>query len=219
MNKILFQTNLTYYDRESKQKWVADKYSEILTGRILDVGADEGYIEKHLIDAEYYCIGLGGKNPKVINLDLEKENIPFEDNYFDCAMCLDVLEHLENVHACFDELCRVSNEWLIVSLPNPYNDLLNYFRSGKYMNREKNMKFYGLPKERESDRHKWFFSALEAADFISYRAEKNGFAVYDFFTVEDNSIAEVLNIKACCPDFDLKEICFGTLWWVLKKTQ
>lgn len=132
-------------------------------------------------------------------------------------MCLDVLEHLENIHACFDELCRVSAEWIIISLPNPYNDLLNYFRSGKYMNREKNMKFYGLPKEREADRHKWFFSAYEAREFVSCRAKKNGFSIYDFFTGEDLSIAKVLNKKACFSGFNIKEVCAGTLWWVLKR--
>ena len=85
------------------------------------------------------------------------------------------------------------------------------------MNREKNMKFYGLPKEREADRHKWFFSAYEAREFVSYRAKKNGFSIYDFFTGEDRSIAKVLNTKACFPGFNIKEVCAGTLWWVLKR--
>lgn len=218
MSKRVFHTDLIYTDRETKQKWVSKKYRSILKGKILDVGADEGHILKYLPqDVIYKGVGLGGINPDIVKIDLEKENLPFVNNEFDCVMCLDVLEHLENIHSCFDEICRISAEWIIISLPNPYNDLLNYFRSGKYMNREKNMKFYGLPKEREVDRHKWFFSAIEAKEFISYRAYKNGFEVYDYYAEKDNSISDVLNMNVCFSSMDMDEIATGTMWWVLKK--
>ena len=83
---------------------------------------------------------------------------------------MDVLEHLDNIHEIFDELCRVSSKYIIISLPNPYNDFMNFiFKGTKY---NKNLKFYGLEPEKEVDRHKWFFSSTEANNFINKRSEK-----------------------------------------------
>lgn len=58
---MIFQTDFVYTDRETKQKWVSEKYKPILKGKILDVGADEGYIQKYLPhDVIYTGIDLGG---------------------------------------------------------------------------------------------------------------------------------------------------------------
>lgn len=103
-----FNTDFYYINRETKAKYIWLKYKRIFKGKILDVGADKCHIKRYLEkNTSYLGIGLGG-NPDV-SVDLEKEKIPFNDNSFDCVLCTDVLEHLENIHEIFDELCRVSS--------------------------------------------------------------------------------------------------------------
>jgi len=167
-----FRTDYVYVDRETKAQYVWLKYQPILRGNgILDVGADECYLKQYLDDeASYWGIGLRGHPDQQV--DLEKEKIPFPDNSFDCVLCLDVLEHLNNIHEIFDELCRVSRRWVIVSLPNPWRSFWSCLRSGDYYP-GRPMKFYGLPLEPPEDRHKWFFSSEAAEKFIIYRAAKN----------------------------------------------
>ncbi len=170
-----FVTSFRYSDRVSKARYVWLKYRPILKGRILDVGADECHLKQHLPEDTEYCgIGLGGSPDRQV--DLEKEGIPFPDDSFDCVLCLDVLEHLENIHALFDDLCRVTRRYLIISLPNPWSRLWHTLAGGDYRPGQA-LKFYGLPLERPEDRHKWFFSSEEAERFILYRAGKNGMRV------------------------------------------
>jgi len=175
-----FQTDYYYTDRETKAKYVWLKYRSILKGRILDVGADEGYLKKYLpAETDYWGIGLGGHPDQVVNL--EKEKIPFPEHSFDCVLCLDVLEHLDNIHEIFDELCRVSRNYVIISLPNPWAGFLGMLRAGNYRP-DQPMKFYGLPPEPPEDRHKWFFSYKEAKNFVLHRAMKNNMRVVQMDT-------------------------------------
>lgn len=170
-----FSTDFQYTSRENKARYVWLKYQPTLKGRILDVGADECYLKEYLpAGVEYWGIGLGGNPDQQVNLETEK--VPFPDNSFDCVLCLDVLEHIENIHEIFDELCRVSRHYVIVSLPNPWASFYTMILSKNY-SREIALKYYGLPLERPLDRHKWFFSGDEAENFIRYRANKNGMQV------------------------------------------
>jgi SAM-dependent methyltransferase len=172
---LRFETDFRYTDRETKAQYVWLKYRPLLKGRILDVGADECYLRQYLDeDADYWGVGLGGYPDQQV--DLENEKIPFPDNSFDCVLCLDVLEHLDNIYEVFDELCRVSRHYGITSLPNPWRDFWSCLRSGDYYPGQP-MKFYGLPLEPPEDRHKWFFSNEEAEKFIIYRAAKNGMRI------------------------------------------
>lgn len=230
---MIFNTSYVYTSRETKSEFVYQKYREILKGKILDIGADECHLKNHLSsNVEYVGIGLGN-NPDLIKVDLEKDKIPFPDNSFDCVLCLDVLEHLENIHEMFDEICRVSQKWVVISLPNPYSDLMNYFRLGRYKGGPKNMKFYGLPLEREPDRHKWFFSSIEAREFVEYRAIKNNMSIVDVYIqgkghdglFKAKSWREKFKLKKIIEyrnymfrkGFDFHEIYESISWWVLKK--
>lgn len=227
MSKIIFPQIPEYTDRESKQKYTFDKYEQILKGKILDVGADQQHLKKYLpAEVEYTGIDIEGSG-EVRKVDLEKEKVPFADRAFDCVVCLDVLEHVENTHEVFDELCRVSQDWVLISLPNPYSGFMAYLERGQY-SPGRNIKYYGLTTEREIDRHKWFFSASEAREYVAYRAEKNGYEVYDLFIQNEGadglppSEIEAEKIKQARallfggnPNYpDLYE---GTQWWVLKR--
>ncbi len=220
-----FQTDYLYTDRETKAQYVWRKYQSLLNGRILDVGADECYLKHYLPKgAEYIGIGLGGTPD--YRVDLEKESIPFGDNSFDCVLCLDVLEHLENIHEVFDEVCRVTGKNVIIALPNPWNSLLNSWKNGEYRPGQP-IKYYGLPVEKPIDRHKWFFSIEEAENFIRYRAEKNQMHIIQMDsggTAFRKSLYDTLRFvtylflfRGLKTNTQIKNTSAGTLWVVLEK--
>lgn len=221
----MFETDYQYTDRRTKAKYVWLKYHRILTGRILDVGADACYLKEHLGPGIDYCgIGLGDQVDQVV--DLEKHDLPFPDKSFSSVICLDVLEHVDNIHSVFDEVCRVSERYVIVSLPNAWLDFYNMLRRGEYRPGQP-MKFYGLPVEPPPDRHKWFFSPEEAERFVRYRAEKNDMRIlqedYEGSANEGSDWKGVLRTWArrvlVRPDLPVKNLYAGTLWVVLERNQ
>ncbi|MEM8857641.1 MAG: methyltransferase domain-containing protein [Chloroflexota bacterium] len=170
-----FKSKLQYTSRRGKLAFVWDKYQSILTGKILDVGSDENHLKNYLpSNVSYWGIGLGGNPDQVV--DLSEGQIPFEDRSYNCVLCLDVLEHLENAHQIFDELCRVSDKYVIISLPNSWRSLMLATLFGQ--NEEvRPLKYYGMPVNAEIDRHRWFLSYDEAAEFVKGRAKLNGYKV------------------------------------------
>lgn len=205
--------NWFYKNREERSKWLAERFSkEILDSKnLLDIGcynADlKSFIPKKTI---YTGIDISGKPDIFINLD-EIEKLPFGDNEFDTVICADVLEHIENIHLIFDEICRVSAKQIIITLPNAYAGIPEFIRGKKYtkdINKRKQFgkysKFYGLPLEKPVDRHHWFFSYDEAVDFIEYRIKKYNFKI--------NIIESEWNYKK----FSFKRVMFGLLRLVNK---
>jgi SAM-dependent methyltransferase len=231
-DRIKFKTDYIYTDRETKARFVYEKYKSILKGKILDVGADQCSLRKHLPeDVEYTGIGLGG-NPDLISIDLEKEKIPFPDNSFDCVLCLDVLEHLENIHDIFDNLCKITKKWLVVSLPNPWAVFMDCLQKSKYKE-DRNIKFYGLTEEREDDRHKWFFSSSEANAFVRHKADKNNMELCDLYIENESrdglftprNWKDKIRLKLITKarrllfreDLHFPDLYEGTQWYVLRK--
>jgi SAM-dependent methyltransferase len=217
-----FHTDFKYTSRKNKPEYVWQKYREILQGRILDVGADECGLKKFLSEGtEYIGIGLGGSVD--VEIDLEKEKLPYEDNSFDCVLCLDVLEHLDNIHEVFDELCRVTKKYLIISLPNPWASFMGMLRRGYYKRTELPMKFYNLPTDPPIDRHKWFYGVHEAERFFKERGRMNGMEILQM----DRVYAD-LNLKrrlyrmalklVVHKDVDIDSLWSGSVWAVLVKT-
>lgn len=218
-----FRTDFVFTDRESKGRYVWLRYQSILRGAVLDVGADERHLAKHLpSEVSYTGIGLGGSPD--IELDLELGRLPFEDDRFDCVLCLDVLEHLEGAHAMFDELCRVSRRHVIISLPNPHWEFYRMLREGNYCE-GRHLKFYGLPPEPPEDRHRWFFSVEEAKAFISHRAKSQGMEILELHANPNADRRYGLRgrIEAIAQrilfgrTFDPANIWAGPLWAVLEK--
>ena len=217
-----------YHDRESKQKAVAIRFNQYLFGKVLDVGADEGYLSKHLSsETEYTGVGLGGKNRSIIKMDLEKDPFAFENSSFDCVICLDVLEHLDNLHEVLDKLFSLSRNYIIISLPNPWQAFLMCL--WKKYNETQNTKFYGLPVVKPVDRHKWFFSPSEAHSLIVSVAREKHCSIVEYYL--EGSIAnersfpkkmakKILQLAALLffrSDFSVDDLFGGTSWWVLKK--
>jgi SAM-dependent methyltransferase len=73
--------------------------------RVLDVGSGFGHMAsllKFFFNSQVYCIDFQEKLESILShrgisfkcIDLEKEKIPFDDNYFDLILFCEVIEHL-----------------------------------------------------------------------------------------------------------------------------
>lgn len=111
-----------------------DKISIILnylsnkSGKLLDVGFGNGYLEKKLNNFELYGIDTSKKSVQSLNNNVRGTfkvgsilNIPSKEKLFDYILCLDVLEHIspDNLFSALAELNRVLKHGgvLIVSVP------------------------------------------------------------------------------------------------------
>ena len=137
-----------YTDRESRARWVADKYIPFLAASVLDVGAWEQHLRKYLPRGSRY-VGIDRAGSPDVRGNLDAGAIPFKDGAFECVICTEVLEHLEHIHAVFDDLIRVSRRWVIVSLPNCWATARWTVLTGRTVA----PKFYGLPVDPPEDRH------------------------------------------------------------------
>jgi 2-polyprenyl-3-methyl-5-hydroxy-6-metoxy-1,4-benzoquinol methylase len=228
---VRFQTDFVYMGRATKAEYVWRKYGEILQGRVLDVGADQCQLKGYLDESVVYTGMDLSDEPGIIRVNLEREPIPAEDGAFDAVLCLDVLEHLENVHEVFAELCRVTSGWLILSLPNPFGAFFDYMVSLKH-EAGGNLQHYGLPLERPSHWHKWFFAASQAKAFVAAFAEANGMEIVQLDSEGRDpsplrlprSLGDLAEMKNCLLErllfrngSYLKDLHVKTIWWVLRK--
>jgi SAM-dependent methyltransferase len=211
-SEVRYRTAIRYTDRRSKALYIADKYAALLTGSVLDVGCDEAPLRK-LVHQPVKYMGIDIRPGSDLVLDLDQQNLPLEDRSFDTVLCTDVLEHLERCHAVFDELCRVADKWVIVSLPNPLRNLLMALTEGTSGGGR--LKYYGLPVNRPADRHRWFFGAEEAAEFLRERGRRNGFEVVQL-DFEDGGCPSWRNREGL-DMLDSPNVKLGTLWCVLAR--
>jgi len=98
--------------------------------RLLDIGCGDGtlgyyaktkYKEVYGVDISEKAIDIARKRGiKTFKIDLNKETLPFPDNYFDAVTCLDVIEHIIDPRFLVKEIYRVlkKGEILIISTPN-----------------------------------------------------------------------------------------------------
>ena len=160
-----------FRNRKEKLEIISANFSHLFSGRVLDVGCDDSYL-KGLIRGEYAGIDKYGK-PDILQ-DIS-HGLPVEDKGFDTVAAFDVLEHIDNIYFVFDELCRVSRKWVIITLPNVFEwrsrllFLLGKSISGKY----------GLPQTPSLDRHRWIFSFKDAQKFVKKEAQKNDFKILE----------------------------------------
>jgi len=88
--------------------------------KVLEIGVGNGFTSKYLKE----------KKVNIITLDIDKKlnpdvvgsavNMPFGNSSFDVVACYEVLEHLpyENFPRALTEIYRVSNSYVILSLPD-----------------------------------------------------------------------------------------------------
>lgn len=170
-----------YSNREDKYTWLYMTFREIFNkaNDVLDIGCDTQKLKLYC-GKKYVGLDMSKEADVQWNLDCGKP-LPFKTKSFDVVVCLDTLEHIESIHDTFDELCRVSADYIFIILPNPYQSIVSYWnRKENEKDRKqfgKYSKFYGLPFEKPIDRHRWFYSWEESAEFVRYKAEKNDYSV------------------------------------------
>jgi len=219
--KMKFKTKVPYGNmREDRINFISKKFKNYLRESILDVGCDEGYLREIIPEKiKYVGIDIGGKPDFVINLEEEKLN-KFDDDSFYIVICSDVLEHLSNLHEVFDDLCRVSKKYIIISLPNSWVNFKYPLISGK-----KEYQRYGLPINNPVDRHKWFFNYEEALIFVKERSKMNNFDIIYHFPVpyHFNSIRhQLFNVffKFYYKNqYKYENLFYRNLWALLKKNE
>ncbi len=107
--------------------------------KILDLGCGDLWLTKYLRKLNYNVVGidksLDAKYPYTIECDAN--NLPFDDNSFDCVLMVEVVEHI-NPKTAYSEIRRVlkPNGKIIVTTPNPkfewFIELLKKLRIVKY---------------------------------------------------------------------------------------
>lgn len=202
-----------FIERAQRAGYIARRFEPYLRNKILDVGCDEAVLKMLVPEAEYYGIDIGGQPDLIV--DLEKtERLPFGDSSFDCVVCSDVLEHLENIHRVFDELVRVARWALILSLPNNWANARRPLSRGRG-----SIGFYGLPVTRPADRHRWFFNLEEARAFIEAQARRHGLTVAEMHAMEKPRWKPLRWVRRLAHATQMRYLnrYAHTLWAVLEK--
>jgi 2-polyprenyl-3-methyl-5-hydroxy-6-metoxy-1,4-benzoquinol methylase/Tfp pilus assembly protein PilF len=148
---------LRHHDAKSVEGYYQHPRRELLQAiptsarRILDVGCGAGALGKLLLEErgaeevcgiefmeEAYQRALGVLN-RVILGNIEELALPFEDGYFDCIICADVLEHLVDPEAVLRKLDRVlaPHGVIVISIPNARNyEVLQMLATGRWAYQE-----------------------------------------------------------------------------------
>jgi SAM-dependent methyltransferase len=202
-----------FTERVLRSQYIVERFSEFLHGKVLDVGCDQAVLRRLLPHLDYLGIDIRGTPDLAV--DLEKvERLPFEAGAFDCVICTDLLEHLDNLHRVFGELVRVSRRFVILSLPNNWANARRPISRGKGQ-----IGHYGLPADPPADRHKWFFSLSEAKEFVEAQTQRHPAAIRELFVTEKPRFAPMRLMRRllCGSQLQYLNRYAHTLWAVLEK--
>jgi hypothetical protein len=153
------------YTRLNRFEMVASLLKDA-SGTLADVGARDRILKKYLpASLQYKSADFDPGHDYRWNLE---NPIDCPDGSFDFVVALDVLEHVENIHAALKELIRLTRRRLFISLPNM--SFLS-FRINFLMNGEIGRKYSLLPAH-QGDRHRWLTVYPQMNAFIAEVAEK-----------------------------------------------
>lgn len=170
--------HVSFQTRSARSEYIVNRFRQFLAGKILDVGCDKALVRTLLPNVDYTGVDVVGDPDIRLNLE-DIDELPFDNGAFDCVLCSDVLEHLDNLHHIFGELVRVAKKHLIISLPNNWANARRPIARGKG-----SFGHYGLPIDPPQDRHKWFFSLSEAINFIKEQGKKYPIAILELHVNE-----------------------------------
>ena len=92
-----------YCDKKRLEKIIPHISQEM---KILDLGCGSGWLTKSLNSLQFDCVGVD-RNVEHSELFYKgtADSIPFPDNYFDCLIMIEVIEHIKP--SCYTEIDRV----------------------------------------------------------------------------------------------------------------
>lgn len=214
---IAKNANYTPYIVREEQRYtiIVEFYREYFGDEVIDVGTRNTILSDKL---GHPCSLVDKNNPELPSFDWEKEKLPYEARSFDTVVCLDVLEHVDTFHDSFYDLLRISNEYVIISLPNNWKKTFNEFIRGRGR-----WPHYGIPPEKPLDRHKWFFNTEDIEDFIYYHSARS-LGNYEIVDVQYHIPKTIPRIKllypifrSILPEYQFKNLFVETVFFVLKK--
>lgn len=202
--------------RKARLECAVQVLRSVLQGVVLDVGCDKRHLEQLVGDEiQYMGVDLWGSPDVLVNLE---HGLPFPDCSCDAVVCFDVLEHLENIHAVFDELCRVTRDYVVIGLPNVANlkYRLNFLLRGRLPGGK-----YCLPVRTPIDRHRWLFSLDEARDLVLIRGEEQGMRMIGdaMIYVEPKTVPGMLTYLLGRALHDRYAGWFAFSWWAVLRKQ
>lgn len=166
------------YSRLSKYELVAQRTAG-LTGTLVDVGARDKVLTRYLPAGALKYQSSDVVAGHDFQWDLERP-IPAPAGAFDVVVALDVLEHVEAIHAALTELIRISRQKVFLSLPNmtALAFRLHFLRHGLLSDK------YSLLPDHQGDRHRWLTSYPQVTHFVGTIAQQTGCQVaqYDLLT-------------------------------------
>lgn len=123
---------LEIFSKQTFKKSLIENAAQHKFERILDIGCGDGNFSVLLKEAsgakEVYGIEISEKGVesaksngvKAYQLDIDEDDFPFEDNYFDTIFAGEVIEHLFDPDHFLDEIYRTLREegLLVLSTPN-----------------------------------------------------------------------------------------------------
>lgn len=141
LKRILFNP-LVEYHQWRLHRFVRDAAKSLDNGsRVIDVGAGELKYKSEFAHCAYVsndlCVGDDGWNYQDIDIVSSAYDIPVEDNSFDAAICIQVLEHLDNPDDAIREFHRILKPGghLFLSAPllaGEHQQPFDFFRYTRY---------------------------------------------------------------------------------------
>jgi len=125
-------------------KTLDDMLGKLQVSSILDVGCGSAYVTNHLANLLRSTTVIGVDNNQ-LRLDIaylryphlelqfaDGTGLPFKNNQFDLVSLTQVLEHMEDPSLIINELYRVSNRYVFLSVPDDLLWRLGNLARGKY---------------------------------------------------------------------------------------
>lgn len=119
--------------------------------KVLDIGCGRGYVLDFVKAREK--VGLDVSLNELQNIPPESgikrirafaENLPFTGGYFDCVLCMDVIEHVLFLEQVVFDICRVLKKEGSLFVACPWEQDLSVYESEEYKKRFKQYDFKHL---------------------------------------------------------------------------
>lgn len=156
----------------SRIRFAANILKPIRPNSVLDIGCRDGELSEHLSGTEYHGADLVSGERVTYVGDVTQMKF---DRCFDVVVACDILEHLEDPSAMFDNIVPLASKHVLISLPNTY-DLKSIW---KFLRQDMGGK-YRFTEEHPEDRHRWLMSRDEIVAFAQAKARKHGLKVEIF---------------------------------------